>query len=142
MMATKKRSCRQTVTLGRKVMNKHHQRIRTRRNKYRIIGMDECKRCRDHTSLRVQVNYPTHGVHVAMTKSQRFDESKQSSSNCKNAMHDLDGAGDQDIVFGHARDEMIVYSLTTSIGKDLTDSHKNSDVQRLQPECNARLTMT
>ena len=43
-------------------------------------------------------------------------------------MHDLDGASDQDIMFGHARDVTIVYSLTTSIGKDLTDSHKNSDV--------------
>ena len=31
MMATKKK----------KVTNKHHQRIRTRRYKYRIIGMDE-----------------------------------------------------------------------------------------------------
>ena len=29
---------------------KHHQRIRTRRNKYRIIGMDEYKRCGDQTS--------------------------------------------------------------------------------------------
>ena len=29
---------------------KHHQRIRTRRNKYRIIGMDEHKRCGDQTS--------------------------------------------------------------------------------------------
>ena len=34
----------------KKVTNKHHQRIRTRRYKYRIIGMDECKRCGDHTS--------------------------------------------------------------------------------------------
>ena len=48
---------------------------------------------------------PTHIVHVAMTKSQLFDESKQPSSNCKKAMHDLDGASDQDIIFGHMRDE-------------------------------------
>ena len=34
-----------------------------------------------------------------------IDESKQSSSNCKKAMHDLDGASDQDIVFGRMRDE-------------------------------------
>ena len=40
-----------------------------------------------------------------MTKGQRFDESKQSSSNCKKAMHDLDDASDQDIMFGHMRDE-------------------------------------
>ena len=50
-------------------------------------------------------SYPTHSVHVATTKSQRFDESKQSSSNWKKAMHDLDGASDQDIMFGHTRDE-------------------------------------
>ena len=37
-------------TKKEKVTNKHHQRIRTRRYKYRIIGMDECKRCGDHTS--------------------------------------------------------------------------------------------
>ena len=83
-----------------------------------------------------------HSVHVVMTKSQRFDESKQSSSNCKKAMHDLDGASDQDIMFGHARDEMVVYSLTTSIGKDLTDSHENSDVRRLQSEGKTRSTIT
>ena len=29
---------------------KRHQRIRTRMNKYWIIGMDERKRCGDHTS--------------------------------------------------------------------------------------------
>ena len=29
---------------------KHHQRIRTRRNKYRIMSTDERKRCGDHTS--------------------------------------------------------------------------------------------
>ena len=63
-----------------------------------------------------------------MTKNQRFNESKQSSSNCKKAMHDLDGASDQDIMFGHARDVTISYSLSTSFGKDLIDSHKNSDV--------------
>ena len=59
-------------------------------------------------------------------------------------MHDLDGASDQDIMFGHARDETIVYSLTTSIGKDLTDSHKNSDsdVRRLQSEGKTRSTIT
>ena len=34
----------------KKVTNKHHQRIRTRRYKYRIIGMDECERCGDQTS--------------------------------------------------------------------------------------------
>ena len=34
----------------KKVTNKHHQRIRTRRYKYQIIGMDERKRCGDHTS--------------------------------------------------------------------------------------------
>ena len=49
-------------------------------------------------------------------------------------MHDLDGDSDPDIMFGHARDETIAYSLTTSNGKDLTDGHKNSDVWRLQPE--------
>ena len=37
-------------TKKEKVTNKHYQRSRTRRYKYRIIGMDECKRCRDHTS--------------------------------------------------------------------------------------------
>ena len=42
-------------------------------------------------------------------------------------MHDLDGASDQDITFGHARDETIAFSLSTSFGKDLIDSHKNSD---------------
>ena len=77
-----------------------------------------------------------------MTKSQRFDESKQASSNCKKAMHDLDGASDQDIMFGHAGDDMIVHSLTTSIGKDLTDSHENSDVRRLQSEGKTRSTIT
>ena len=51
--------------------------------------------------MMVQANYPTHSVHIAMTKSQCFDESKQSSS----AMHDLDGVSDQDIMFGHMRDE-------------------------------------
>ena len=34
----------------KKVTNKHHQRIRTRRYKYQIIGTDERKRCGDHTS--------------------------------------------------------------------------------------------
>ena len=58
------------------------------------------------------------------------------------AMHDLDGASDQDIMFGHARDETIAHSLTTSIGKDLTDSHKNSDVRRLQSEGKTRSTIT
>ena len=72
-----------------------------------------------------------------MTKSQRFDESKQSK-----AMHDLDGASAQDIMFGHARDEIILYSLTSSIGKDLTDSHENSDVRRLQSEGKTRSTIT
>ena len=43
---------------------------------------------------------------------------------------------------GHARDETIVYSLTTSIGKDLTDSHENSDVRRLQSEGKTRSTIT
>ena len=33
-----------------KVTNKHRQRIRTRRYKYRNIGMDERRRCGDHTS--------------------------------------------------------------------------------------------
>ena len=37
-------------TKKKKVTNKHHQRIRTRRYKYRIIGTDERKRCGDHTS--------------------------------------------------------------------------------------------
>ena len=41
-------------------------------------------------------------------------------------------------MFGHAWDKTIVYSLTTSIGKDLTDSHENSDVRRLQPEGKTR----
>ena len=50
-------------------------------------------------------HYPKHSVHVAMTKSQSFDESKQSSKNCKKAMHDFDGASDQDIMFGHTKDE-------------------------------------
>ena len=77
-----------------------------------------------------------------MTKSQRFDQCKQSSSNCKKAMHDLDGASDQDIMFGHAMDEKIVYSLTTSIGKGLIDRYKNSDVQRLQSEGKTRSTIT
>ena len=63
-----------------------------------------------------------------MTKKQQSDESKQSNSNYKKAMHDFDGASDQNIMFGHARDETIVYSLTIRFGKDLTDSHKNSDV--------------
>ena len=36
----------------------------------------------------------------------------------------------------------IAHSLTTSIGKDLTDSHKNSDVWRLQPEGETRSTIT
>ena len=48
-------------------------------------------------------------------KSPQFDESKQSSSNCKKAMHDLDGASDQDTMFGHPWDETIAYSLTTSM---------------------------
>ena len=77
-----------------------------------------------------------------MTKSQRFDECRQSSSNCTNAMDDFDGASDQHIIFGHARDETIVYSLTTNIGNDLNDSYKNSDVRRLQPECKSRSTIT
>ena len=56
-------------------------------------------------------------------------------------MHHLDDASDEDIMFGRMRGmkrrtPCIAHSLTTSIGKDLTDSHKNSDVQRLQPECN------
>ena len=80
-------------------------------------------------------------VRVAMMKSQRFDENKQSSSNCKKVMHDLDGASDQDIMFGHARDEAIVY-LSTSFGQDLTDSHQNSDVRRLQSEGKTRSTIT
>ena len=37
---------------------------------------------------------------------------EQSNSNCKKAMHDLDGASDQDSMFGH---ETIAHSLTTSI---------------------------
>ena len=57
-------------------------------------------------------------------------------------MHDLDGASDQDIMFGHAMDETIVYSWTTSIGKGLTDSYKNSDVQRLQSEGKSRSPIT
>ena len=57
-------------------------------------------------------------------------------------MHDLDGASDQNIMFGHARDETIAHSLATSIGKDLTDGHKNSDVRRLQPEGKTRSTIT
>ena len=72
-----------------------------------------------------------------MTKSH---ESKP-SSNCKWVMHDLDGVSDQDIMFGHTRDETIVY-LTTSFGKDLTDSYKNRDVQRLQSEGKTRSTIT
>ena len=41
------------------------------------------------------------------------------------------------------RTPCIAHLLTTSIGKDLIDSHKNSDVQRLQPECNDSVsTMT
>ena len=59
-----------------------------------------------------------HDAQVVMTKNQRFNESKQSSSNCIKTMHDLDIAGDQDIMFGHARDETIAFSLSTSFGKD------------------------
>ena len=52
MMATKKKEILQADSDTKKenVTNKHYQRIRTRRYKYRIIGMDECKRCGDHTS--------------------------------------------------------------------------------------------
>ena len=57
-------------------------------------------------------------------------------------MHALDGASDQDIMFGHASGETIVHSLTNSIGKDLTDGHKNSDVRRLQTEGKTRSTIT
>ena len=57
-------------------------------------------------------------------------------------MHDLDDDSDQDIMFGHMRDETIVYSSLTSIGEDLTDSYKNSDVRRLQSESKTRLTIT
>ena len=39
-------------------------------------------------------------------------------------------------MFGHARDETIAHSLTTSIGKDLTDGHKNSDATRRQDSIN------
>ena len=39
------------------------------------------------------------------------------------------------------RDETIAYSLSTSFGKDLADSHKNSDVQRLQSESKTRSTI-
>ena len=81
-------------------------------------------------------------MHVAMTKIQRFDENKQPSSNCKKAMHDLDGASGQDIMFGHARDEAIAHSLSTSIGKDLTDGQKKNDVRRLQPEGKTRSSIT
>ena len=66
---------------------------------------------------------------------------KQSNSNCNNAMH-LDGANDQNIMVGHARDETIVYSLSTSISNDLTDNYKNSDVRRLQSEGKTRSTIT
>ena len=54
----------------------------------------------------------------------------------------LDGASDQDIMFGCARDETIAHSMTTSIGKDLIDGHKKSDVRRLQPEGKTRSTIT
>ena len=37
-------------TKKKKVTNKHHQRIRTRKNKYQIIRTDERKRCGDQTS--------------------------------------------------------------------------------------------
>ena len=37
-------------TKKKKVTNKHHQRIRTRRDKYRIMSTDERKRCGDQTS--------------------------------------------------------------------------------------------
>ena len=57
-------------------------------------------------------------------------------------MHALDGASDQDIMFGHASGETIVHSLTNSIGKDLTDGHKNSDVRRLQTEGKTRSMIT
>ena len=74
--------------------------------------------------------------------SEWFDENKQSSNDCKKAMRDLDGASDQDIMFGHARDVTVAYSLSNSTGKDLTDRHKNSDVRRLQPEGKTRSTIT
>ena len=45
-------------------------------------------------------------------------------------------------MFGHARDETIAHSLTTSIGKDLTDSHKKSDVRRLQSKGKTGSTIT
>ena len=45
-------------------------------------------------------------------------------------------------MFGHARDETIVYSLSTSIGNDLTDSYENSDAGRLQSEGKTRSTIT
>ena len=57
-------------TKMKKVTNKHHHRIWTRRSKYRIIGTDERKRCGDQTSRWVQANYPAHSVHVVMTKIQ------------------------------------------------------------------------
>ena len=46
MMATKKKEILQadSDTKKKKVTNKHHQRNRTSGYKYRIIGMDECKR--------------------------------------------------------------------------------------------------
>ena len=88
------------------------------------------------------MNYTTHSVHVVVTKNQRFNESKQSSSNCKKAIHDLDGANDLDIMFGHARDETVACLLSTSFGEDLTDSHKDSDVRRLQSDGKTRSTIT
>ena len=36
----------------------------------------------------------------------------------------------------------IAHPLTASIGKDLTDSHKNRDVRRLQSEGKTRSTIT
>ena len=62
-------------TKKEKVTNKHHQRIRTRRYKYWIIGMDECKRCGDHTSW--WGSGELHDAQVCtsvMTKNQRFNE--------------------------------------------------------------------
>eukprot|EP00450_Noctiluca_scintillans_P039645 CAMPEP_0194477128 /NCGR_PEP_ID=MMETSP0253-20130528/900_1 /TAXON_ID=2966 /ORGANISM="Noctiluca scintillans" /LENGTH=163 /DNA_ID=CAMNT_0039316055 /DNA_START=62 /DNA_END=553 /DNA_ORIENTATION=+ len=62
-------------------------------NKYRITRTDENEECGDHTLKWIQANYPKHGVHIVVTKSQIvvgfFDEDKQSSGNCKKVTCDF-----------------------------------------------------
>ena len=62
-------------------------------NKYRITRTDDNEECGDHTLKWIQANYPKHGVHIIVTKSQIvvgfFDEDKQSSGNCKKVTCDF-----------------------------------------------------